>query len=135
MVPCAFVSRGIISTRMAGSSQRGCSGVSLSRDSAVTASYPGLLLRLRLLIDQLLVDDNRRRFAQPLQQRRAEAPRFLLAQVVGVLRPVLRGCSVIGFLLLVTWNSTAPSPVIIGPRTSPTGADTAASTSAEVSPV
>src|SRR3954452_13448098 len=100
MVPCAFVSRGIISTRMAGSSQRGCSGVSLSRDSAVTASYPGLLLRLRLLIDQLLADDDRRRFAQPLQQRRAEAPRFLLAQVVGVLRPVLRGRSVIGFLLL-----------------------------------
>ncbi|MEA2897059.1 MAG: hypothetical protein QOJ84_2674, partial [Bradyrhizobium sp.] len=62
---CAFVSRGIIRTRIAGSSQRGCA-VSPSRDSAVTSSYPGLLRRL--LLDQLLVDVDRRRLAQPLQQ-------------------------------------------------------------------
>src|SRR5207248_7618627 len=97
MVPCALVSRGIISTRMAGSSQRGC-GVSLSRDSAVTWSYPGLLLRRRR--DQLLVNVDRGRLAQPLQQRCAKVPRLLLTKIVGVLRAILCERGGIGFLLL-----------------------------------
>src|SRR5437763_16494364 len=97
MVPCALVSRGIIKTRMAGSSQRGC-GVSLARDSAVTWSYPGLLLGRRR--DQLLVDVDRRRLAQPLQQRGAKVARLLLAKIVGGLRAVLCARGGSGFLLL-----------------------------------
>src|SRR5947209_13530205 len=93
MVPCAFVSRGIINTRMAGSSQRAYR-VSLSRDSAVTSSYPGLLI-LRRRLDQLLIDVDVRRLTQPLQQRRAKIARLLLAKRIGVLRPVLRACRIL----------------------------------------
>src|SRR5436305_3304007 len=96
MVPCALVSRGIISTRMAGSSQREY-GVSLARDSAVTSSYPGLL-RLRLLLDQLLIDVDGRRLPQPLQQRRAKIARLLLPEIVCVLRPSLRGGRIVCLL-------------------------------------
>src|SRR4051794_4433310 len=72
MVPCAFVSRGIIRTRIAGSSHFG------------RISTANLLCALRavLLLEHLVVHVDLRALAQPLQERRAKAARLLLTERV-----------------------------------------------------
>src|SRR5882724_1185417 len=110
MVPCALVSRGIMSTRMAGSFHFGC-GVTGSRGCEVTPaprprdcataqprSQSGLLLR-RLLLDQAVVELDAGILAQPLQQCRTEIARLLEAHRLAV-REALVGRLRVDLLLL-----------------------------------
>src|SRR2546423_3666081 len=78
IVPCAFVSRGIIRTRIAGSSHFG------------RISTANLLRALRVLLrEHLVVHVDLRLLAQTLQQRRAQAARLALAKRVDERRAIL----------------------------------------------
>src|ERR1700686_4805850 len=68
IVPCAFVSRGIMSTRIAGSFH-----------FVLTSIRSGALLRLRLRLQHLVVDVHLRVLAKLLQQHGAQTARLLIA--------------------------------------------------------
>src|SRR5881398_2458113 len=100
MVPCALVSRGIISTRIAGSfhfgrmpsrgcevsGSRGCEVTPTPRPRDRTTPQPRSQSRLlrRLLLEQRVVDVDCRVLAQALQERGAEIARLALPHHLAV---------------------------------------------------
>src|SRR3954469_24278211 len=91
IVPCAFVSRGIMSTRMAGSFH--FDEISSTRSALRGRTFAGRS-------ESLLIDLDLRVFLQAIEQHLAKIARFLLAQRLRVLRAVLIDRFRIDLLLL-----------------------------------